>query len=60
MEGKGKLFYCSEMLKGFENGMFFVFMFYEIENIDVFEWEVFGLVVYIVCFKLKEFDNVFE
>lgn len=60
MEDKVKLFYCNEMLVGFENGIFFVLILYEIKNIDVFEKEVFGFVVYIVCFKLKDFDSVLE
>lgn len=59
MKGKGKLLYKCELPKE-NDGTFFAPHFFEIDNINVLEKEVFGPCVHLVRFKGKEIDKVIE
>jgi RHH-type proline utilization regulon transcriptional repressor/proline dehydrogenase/delta 1-pyrroline-5-carboxylate dehydrogenase len=58
MEGKAKLLYKCELPS--DNGNFFVPHFFEIDNINVLEREVFGPCVHLIRFKGKHIDKVIE
>ncbi|MFQ3249250.1 MAG: RHH-type proline utilization regulon transcriptional repressor/proline dehydrogenase [Glaciecola sp.] len=59
MKGKGKLLYKCELPEE-NDGTFFAPHFFEIDNINVLEKEVFGPCVHLVRFKGKEIDKVIE
>lgn len=61
LKGNVIFYYECEIFDNNENGVyFFVFCLYEIKDLFVFKCEVFGLCVYIICFKGIEFDNVID
>jgi RHH-type proline utilization regulon transcriptional repressor/proline dehydrogenase/delta 1-pyrroline-5-carboxylate dehydrogenase len=58
MKDKGKLLYKCELPE--EDGTFFAPHFFEIDNINALEKEVFGPCVHLIRFKGKEIDKVIE